>query len=197
MTQNTKNLPIRTFIAIESNTELKNLVIENIEKLKRMGFKSNWTKKENIHLTMLFLGNLSVQKIAEIAYKLGERISGFPTFVYSVDKLGYFKFKESPKVIWVGVSGKQTLHGLYKEVKSSVLKCGLDVKNEEFVPHITVGRVKKHPEHWEKLIGSMQFEPIKVPVNSIGIYSSQLTKTGPIYTKMYTIDFEGGVIING
>jgi len=187
----------RTFIALESNKELKALMETLIEKLKKIGFKSNWTKNENVHLTMIFLGNISMQQIAKISYKAGERIFGFPTFTFKVDKLGYFTDNGIPKVLWLNVSGGETLNGLYSEFKKSVIQSDIEISSEAFVPHITVGRVKKHPDYWDHLIKEITFEPIDVPVNSVGLYSSQLKKTGPVYTKLYTIDFEGGVIING
>ncbi|PWJ95400.1 2'-5' RNA ligase [Oceanotoga teriensis] len=188
---------IRTFIAIESNEEQRNLLTDSILKLDRMGFKSNWTKRENIHLTLFFLGNLNMSLIAKLAYKIGERISGFPTFVYTTRGIGYFSFENEPKSIWFGVEEEQILKGLYSEIKKSLLLLNINVKDEKFVPHITLGRVKKHPEHWDTLIKSISFEPIQIPVNSVGIFSSTLTKTGPVYKKLYSIDFEGGVIING
>ena len=188
---------LRTFLAIDGNSELIELQKETIQKLEKTGFKANWAKPENIHLTLFFLGYQTMHSIAEAAYKLGERVSGFPTFVFDVLDLGYFEFKEEPKVIWYGVSEVKKLTGLYSEIKSGLISSGLDMKSETFVPHITVGRVKKCPEHWKNIIETINFESIKIPVSSVGIYSSKLTKSGPIYTKLYTIDFEGGVIING
>lgn len=193
---NNKNA-LRTFLAIDSNDELKELQEETLSKLDRMGFKANWTKPENIHLTLFFLGNQTMHNLAEIAYKLGERISGFPTFVFDVYEIGFFEFKNEPKIIWFGVSEEKKLNGLYNESKGSLINAGLDVKEEHFVPHITVGRIKNYPEHWKSLLKSISFESIRIPVDSIGIYSSKLTKKGPIYSKLYSIDFEGGVVING
>jgi len=188
---------VRTFVAIEPNETLKILLTDTIEKLKRMGFNGNWIKPENIHLTLFFLGNLDMHKIADVAYKMGERISGFPTFVYDVEKLGYFAKDGVLKALWFGVHGGKTLEGIYSEVKRSIIFNSIDVSKETFVPHITVGRIKKYPDHWKALLGSIDFEKIEIPVDSVGLYSSKLTKKGPIYKKMYTIDFEGGVIING
>lgn len=188
---------LRTFVAIETNDKLKILLTDTIEKLKKMGFKGNWTKPENLHLTLFFLGNLNIHKIADVAYKMGERISGFPTFVYEITKLGYFAQEDNLKSLWFEVHGEKTLEGIYSEVKKSIIYSSIDVSNEIFIPHITVGRIKKYPEHWKTLLESIEFEKIEVSVDSVGLYSSTLTKRGPIYKKMYTIDFEGGAIING
>ncbi len=54
--------------------------------------------------------------------------------------------------------------------------CEFEVKENVFTPHITIGRVKNYPKHWKELLSSTSFEEIKVFVNSIEIYSSELTK---------------------
>lgn len=188
---------VRSFIAIETNEELENSLNELIEKLERMGFKANWTRTKNIHLTLFFLGDQKMEKIAELAYKIGERVSGFPTFHFNINKIGYFENSSIPKVLWLGIEEEQSLIGLSEEIKKVLSISNLEFKNDIFVPHITVGRVKSNPNHWKELIKTINFDQIRVYVNSIGIYSSELTRKGPIYKKLYTVDFEGGVIING
>lgn len=188
---------VRSFIAIETNKELEKGISDLIEKLKRMGFKANWTQVKNVHLTLFFLGDQKISKIAHLAYKIGERLSGFPTFIFKIQRIGFFENNNVPRVLWLGIKDEPTLVGLYEEIKKVIKINEIDTKEGDFVPHITVGRIKEYPNHWQELLNSLDFEEIKVFVNSIGIYSSTLTKKGPIYNKLYTVDFEGGVIING
>ena len=114
-----------------------------------------------------------------------------------MENLGFFERNSIPKVLWLGIREDSTLNGLYEEIKTVLKICDFEVKDNIFKPHITIGRVKNYPKHWKELISTTSFEEIKVHVNSIEIFSSVLTKNGPIYNKLYTIDFEGGVIING
>jgi len=65
-----------------------------------------------------------------------------------------------------------------------------------FVPHITLGRVKYSPERWESLIEDISTTKITVPVDSVTIYSSTLTPAGPIYKWLYRVKFEGGLVKN-
>ncbi len=188
---------VRTFIALESSKELGNLLDDTIDKLVKKGFKATWTKTSAAHLTLIFLGDMSMKKIAEMAYKIGSRISGFPTFIYNVSKVGYFEYNSLPRVIWLGVNGGPTLSGLYKEICKAITGAGINLKNEEFIPHISVGRMKFSPKDWKKILETITFEPLSVGASSVGIYSSTLTSDGPIYKKLYKVDFEGGVIING
>ena len=188
---------VRSFIAIETNQKVKKTSDELIEKLKRMGFRASWTKTSNTHLTLFFLGDQNITKLAQLAYKIGDRLAGFPTFHFYVEKLGFFERNSIPRVLWLGIREDTTLNGLYEEIKKVLKMCEFEVKEKVFTPHITIGRVKNYPKHWKELLSSTSFEEIKVFVNSIEIYSSELTKNGPMYNKLYTIDFEGGVIING
>ncbi|MBM7560116.1 RNA 2',3'-cyclic phosphodiesterase [Marinitoga litoralis] len=194
---NNKNKHLRTFIALDVNESVQGILRDTILKLERMGFKGNWTKPENLHLTLHFLGDTPVTKITEVAKRMEERIVGFPTFAFNVDKIGYFKSNNHPRVIWMGVEGGNTLKQLHNEIIKSLKLSNIQVTEEEFTPHLTVGRIKKAPEFWEKLIKVLDIERVIVPVSAVHIYSSTLTRTGPIYKKMYSIDFEGGMIING
>jgi 2'-5' RNA ligase len=196
---NNKNKHLRTFIALDVNESVKTILRDTIIKLERMGFKGNWTKPENVHLTLYFMGDTPITKITEIAKRMEERITGFPTFAFNVNKIGYFKNRNLPRVIWLGVEGGNTLKQLHNEVIKSLKLSNIQVTESEimFQPHLTVGRIKRAPDFWEKLIKVLDVESVIVPVSAVHIYSSTLTKTGPIYKKMYTIDFEGGMIING
>jgi len=49
---------VRTFIAIDVNPEIREVAQEVIDKLISMGFKATWTKPENLHLTLFFLGEM-------------------------------------------------------------------------------------------------------------------------------------------
>ena len=196
---NNKNKHLRTFIALDVNQSVRDILRDTIIKLERMGFKGNWTKPENVHLTLYFMGDTYISKITEVAKRMEERITGFPTFAFNVNEVGYFKTRNFPRVIWLGVEGGNTLKQLHSEVIKSLKLSNIQVTDNEvdFHPHLTVGRIKKVPDFWEKLIKVIDVENVIVPVSAVHIYSSTLTKNGPIYKKMYTIDFEGGMIING
>lgn len=187
---------VRSFIAIETNQKVKKTLDELVEKLKRMGFRATWTKTDNTHLTF-FLGDQKISKLAQLAYKIGDRLAGFPTFHFYVENLGFFERNSIPKVLWLGIREDTTLNGLYEEIKTVLKICDFEVKDNIFKPHITIGRVKNYPKHWKELISTTSFEEIKVHVNSIEIFSSVLTKMD-----LYTISciqsiLRGGVIING
>jgi len=186
---------MRTFIAIDVTDELKRKTEEVIEKLMRRGFRANWVKPENLHLTLFFLGEMQETDVEEMTKKLCDRIRGFPSFSFDVGGINFFRRGRGPRVIWVAVERNPALQKLYEELKAELLKYGYMKETEDkFVPHITIARVKHYPEMWEKLIKDVQIEKSTVPVSSFTVYSSKLTPNGPIYTPVHKCDFERGMI---
>jgi len=189
---------MRTFIAIDVNDEVRRVSEEIVEKLMRRGFRANWVKPENVHLTLFFLGEMEEEKVEEMARHLCDRVRGFPSFSFTIKGLNFFKKGRMPRVIWLSVEKNPALSKLYEELKAELLKHSFlkDVE-ERFVPHITIARVKQTPEMWEKLISDISVESIVVPVSTFTIYSSTLTPEGPIYRWVYKCDFERGLMSSG
>ncbi len=189
---------MRTFIAIDVNDEVRKASEEIVEKLMRRGFRANWVKPENVHLTLFFLGEMEESQVDEMAKHLCERVRGFPSFSFSVKGVNFFRKGRLPRVIWMSVEKTPALVKLYDELKAELVKHGfLKEPDERFVPHITIARVKQSPDMWEKLISDITVEPILVSVSTFTIYSSTLTPEGPIYKWVYKCDFERGLIKNG
>jgi len=183
---------MRTFIAIETNQKVREIAQGIIDKLARRRFVATWVKPENIHLTLFFLGEISEDTAFQISDRLKKRLLGFPSFYLKVERFGYFKGRNNkPRVFWLGVKEDQRLSALYKEILSELQKFSFDFQ-ENFAPHITIGRVKSIPPKWKSLVSDLNYDPIIVPVDKVNIYSSKLTPDGPIYTIFSEIKFEGG-----
>jgi 2'-5' RNA ligase len=90
--------------------------------------------KENYHLTLRFF---SASKPSDLAC-LMERIQ-FDSFSFSLEGVGVFPNLENPRVIWVGVAQKQ----IFRLLSSHLDDIFPSDKNSEFIPHVTIARLKK------------------------------------------------------
>jgi len=188
---------VRTFIAIDVNPEIREVAQDVIDKLISMGFKATWTKPENLHLTLFFLGEMDEKVVDSMAHALQKRLQGFPSFSTDLAGFGYFKFKHSPRVLFLKLEPTKSLQRLFLEMKSELNKNKIKYDEQgNFVPHVTLGRVKEYPNDWEKLVEGIQTPKITLVVDGITIYSSTLTPQGPIYKWVYKLKFEGGLIKN-
>ncbi|QTA38148.1 RNA 2',3'-cyclic phosphodiesterase [Thermosipho ferrireducens] len=188
---------MRTFIALDINNDVKQTANDTISKLMRMGFKASWVKPENMHLTLFFLGDVRESLIDNMAEHLNKRLAGFPSFSIEISGFGYFRFRNRPRVVFLKVVPSKALQTLYLEMRSELKKLKIPFDDQgNFVPHITLGRVKESPEKWENLLKGITVPKILVAVDSFTIYSSTLTPRGPIYNWIYRSKFEGGLMKN-
>ena len=96
----------RLFVAIHVPDAVKARLVESQRELKTAaGDSVRWTSPEQLHLTLLFLGNVEVselgnlQRAFENASREGERMR------LSLEGLGCFPNARRPRVIWAGVQG--------------------------------------------------------------------------------------------
>ena len=88
----------------------------------------------------------------------------------------------NPKIIHIKVNeiGDGNIIRLQKELRRGLLNLGLEVDDRNWVPHITIGRVKDYGLKFS--IPNMQIEPIEWEVNSIDLMGSELRPAGPEYS---------------
>ena len=123
-----------------------------------------WTKPENIHITLDFLGYVSDEEILEIFETTKETASKHKSFEVRITKICYGPpEKMPPRMIWA---------------------MGDKIREFNIVPHITLGRIKtwqwKQIEPEERPEVSEEID-LSFEVNSIEIVESVLGRGGPKY----------------
>ena len=122
---------MRLFIAIGLSDEMKASVTAYLHELKQAGVKGRYVPKENLHLTLAFIGETSEkEKIIEAMKSVSVR-----PFQLSLSGAGNFG-----DLYWVGLRGTQALAALVKEVRGALDRAGIPHDGKDFLPHITVVR---------------------------------------------------------
>ncbi|MBI2124385.1 RNA 2',3'-cyclic phosphodiesterase [Candidatus Pacearchaeota archaeon] len=169
---------MRAFIALELSEEAK-AEIERIQKeLKKQNlFEGKLTEKENLHLTLKFLGEIDEAKIEEVKKKL--RVIKFPAFKAELGEAGVFS-EDFVRIVWIKLDGN--VMGLQKEVDSALK--GLFKPEFRFMSHLTIARVKNVNDKKRLLdyLSSAKIKRIEFSVLGFALKSSVLTEKGPIYS---------------
>lgn len=181
---------IRCFIAIPIAQEIKEELISLQEQLKKAEAQVKWVKPDSIHLTLKFMGNVPRNKIISVTKIIKEIAHKKEWFEISLDTLGAFPSIKKPRVIWVGLRDPQKrMKQLAQELDRRLFSIGLPKEEKEFVPHLTLGRVKKL-DNRDKLVEIMSSLKVvfagKMLVTKINLMKSQLTPAGPIYSVIST-----------
>lgn len=181
---------IRAFIAVD----LDDLVIEKIcnvvEILKPRITEIRWLRKENLHLTLKFLGNIAESQVEPIAAALRHPVELFSPCTISAKGLGVFPDFRRPKILWVGLTGDQLVQ-LAAEIESALMPLGFTPENRAFTPHLTIGRWREGSRPAKNLrqeIDSLNdFEFGACAVRQIVLFQSVLKPEGASYSELRTI----------
>jgi 2'-5' RNA ligase len=187
---------IRSFIAIELPREIKLLLARIQNQLKSEGqVPVKWVNPEIIHLTLKFLGNIDAAITGEITGALQEAARGMHPFTIEIGGLGVFPNPARVQVVWIGLTGDVDKIGqLQRRIDSSLTPLGFKPETRFFTPHLTLARVRDRaaPEQRQKLgrlITDIQCESSgSLKVDAVYLMKSQLTREGPIYTRIGSIN---------
>lgn len=177
---------MREFLAIEIENHLK----DNIQKIQDTikdtnSCKINYVKTENIHLTLKFFGEINERKEKQIIKIVEKTINDYKHYTIKLAKIGAFPNIKRPRVIWTGIKDKHNVTiNLIKELDNEFNKIGFK-KERDYVPHITIGRVKEihDKELLNETLKELKNEYVgKLEIKSLSLKESQLTPNGPIYT---------------
>lgn len=176
---------MRTFVAVE----LTNLdLLESIKKIQtEMRIDAKAVKLENIHFTILFLGEVSEEQVQKVQDALNS--IEFSPFEVSFVGVGAFPKPKFPRVVWVGIDelGGENLSNLAKKVEYALAPLGF--KNDKpFKPHITIFRIKNKVGDITKDLS--RFEDVEFgsqKISEIKFKKSVLTSDGPIYSDLQVV----------
>ncbi|MEM2006735.1 MAG: RNA 2',3'-cyclic phosphodiesterase [Sulfolobales archaeon] len=178
---------IRLFVAVEiENTESWRRIIEFRDAIASCSIDSGIkpVEDENIHITLRFIGEVSESYLPRIVGCL-RVVENFKKFHISVHGAGAFPNTAKPRVVWVGVKdGAEVLKNIRNSFESC-LKTIAKEDHEEFIPHITVARIKGRykPDCLATCLRRYEFVDFGIsPVTQVKLKRSQLTPKGPIYT---------------
>ena len=110
----------RVFVAINLPENIKNKLVEYQE--KRPDLPVRWTKKENLHITLMFLGYLIDEELLEVCNITKEIALKNQSFSINLKKIIYGPPKKiPPRLVWVEGEKSEELGKLQKDLENSFL----------------------------------------------------------------------------
>ena len=174
---------MRLFIALNIPEEIRKKLYEEAVLLKKEGmFEGKVTGKDNLHLTLKFLGDVEEEKVGEIK----ERLNGISLGKFDVMLGGLGVFDENfVRIIWASLLGVEELQG---EVDRVLL--GMFPREERFMGHVTIARVKNVKEKRSLIdrLKVVRLDNFKFRVESFELMKSELSKSGPEYEVLEKIE---------
>jgi 2'-5' RNA ligase len=167
---------MRLFVALP----IPRAVADNIMLIQGGVPGARWQSREQLHLTLRFIGEVDGRDAA----MLDDALAGIeaPAFDLQLHGVGQFGNRQ-PHALWAGVRNSEALEHLQRKVDNAIRRVGQPQDAHKFMPHVTLARLR-NPDGGkmiEWLTHHALFTSAEFHVDAFHLYSSRLTSDGSVY----------------
>jgi len=179
---------MRLFTAIGFDSATRQSLLRIQQDLRQVCVKGNFTVLDNLHLTLVFLGETSRNRLSDIIQAM-DGVS-VPSFSVSFDTVGFFK-RKGRDIWWIGPQRNETLFSLYTALANRLCANGFIIDSSPFSPHLTIARevLLRKVEDEKNPCGSIP--PITTLVHNFSLMESSRMDGKLTYTPLYTRELPG------
>src|SRR3954469_9032749 len=169
----------RLFIALSPPEAVRNALVALPEPIPGI----NWTRPEQLHVTLRFLGDVPTDQIEPMITRLAAvRVA---PFILPVETLGAFPPTRPRRILWIGTgTGHPRLFQLRQRIDDALLASGLQLDVRTFHPHVTLARSTENAapaiSHWLHAHRATAAPPFRV--EAFDLYASELRPSGAVHT---------------
>lgn len=160
---------MRLFIAIRLSPPVLTALAEVQEELGSRGAKGRFVRREDLHLTLAFLGE--TDRVGDARTAMAEVCGGGP-FPLTLSGCGRFG-----DLLWAGAADSRPLTDLAAQLCSALLRRDFVLEDRDFVPHITLCRRYQGPDP--------AIPRRTMTVTHISLMRSDRGRAGAVYTELF------------
>ncbi len=178
---------VRAFLAIDIDEEAvrRNLVEMQILASK-MGADLKLVESENIHMTIRFLGDVTLNMVDKVYEEMKE--VQFKPFSVKICGLGVFPNLSNPRILWAGITeGADQLKSVFTQLEPRLQALGFTPDPKGFSPHLTIARVRsaRNKANLADLVmKNVKFDFGTVAAQCLRLKRSELKPPGPVYSTL-------------
>lgn len=171
---------MRLFVAVNFPSETVEALYEKVLCLKNQASALVPSRKENLHLTIAFIGE------TDVVEKAKKTIADIEHSAFEITLSGIGKFpRDAGDIYWVGLKrdeGLVRLTELSADISDRLRKSGFEIEKREFSPHVTLARqvmINGEPR--------IKMPPHTVRVERVSLMSSERIKGKLTYTEIFAV----------
>ncbi len=187
------SLEIRAFICVDLPAAVRRRAEELQRRLATCGADVNWVRKENLHLTLRFLGEISRHQLESACAGTKRAAAGVEAFQLRFSGSGCFPSERHPKVVWVGLAEiPQAILNLHVGIEQELVQAGFPCEERPFSPHLTLGRVRssRNSSRLVERLSATEFNSETFLVREVVVMKSELKSSGAVYTPIERVELK-------
>jgi RNA 2',3'-cyclic 3'-phosphodiesterase len=180
---------VRLFVAADVDAPSRAAMAAEQRRLRtaaERGSPLRWVRPEQLHLTLVFLGEVDDVRADEAVAAIGQPVDQPPIDLVFAGQ-GVFPPRGAPRALWIGLgSGDAELRALQRVLAERVARLGLPLESRPFSPHLTIGRWKASRPSDRTIVASAFHDRIvaRTRVDHATLYRSRISSAGPTYTEL-------------
>ena len=169
---------MRLFISLDLDEEAQERLVQLQDRLAALACRANLSRRENLHLTLAFLGEVSSHRLPAL-YRAMDAVPMEP-LTLTFRRVGSFR----GGLWWAGAEESPRLMGLQRELTRQLAAQGFRLEERRFVPHITLAR---EVAVQGSLSGAaLEFAPFSTQVQRMSLMQSERVRGVLTYTQLYS-----------
>ncbi|MCP4250103.1 MAG: RNA 2',3'-cyclic phosphodiesterase [bacterium] len=183
---------MRLFVAIELDRRVKDSLTGVQARLGEFDGDVRWTRPEQMHLTVKFLGEVPDDQVEAVCVAAGTVAQGVDPFDIALDSCGCFPPRGRVRIVQVGMVDEagcvQRCHDLCEQAYEAL---GFPCEQRAYTPHLTVGRVREDRSNGRLRERADRIRPqaARQRVAALCVVQSLLSKGGAQYNNLVRHDF--------
>ena len=172
----------RGFLAVAPPAAALRWTESVVDSARRTDDGLRWTRPEQWHLTLQFLGR--VDESDSLTDSLTESVRGIPAFTLQLGGAGAFPAAAVASAVWLGVStGAAELGALAGAIAAATAPLGFVADDRPFRPHLTVARADRAFDA-RALVERLWTGPAGPPftVDRVVLFESETRSGGAVHT---------------
>jgi 2'-5' RNA ligase len=185
----------RLFVAIELPAGTRKRLQQHINRLQESvpDARASWSREENLHLTLKFLGETPVARVEALSQATKRVASEGLPFELIVGGCGAFPPRGQPRVLWVGIADVSGQLGkLQQTLEDECAQAGFAREQRPFHPHLTIARLRK--PHGSRQLAALHeeigFEAETVGASALAVVRSELRSEGSRHSVISRHEFQ-------
>jgi 2'-5' RNA ligase len=177
---------VRLFVALEIPEDVRAAIAIFMRESKALDTSWKWTRPENLHVTLKFLGEIPHETLDAVRGALRGVPAEWP-MPMQFRGVGFFPNAGRPRVLWARIEAPESLAALAARISEALAGVGVPREERAFTPHLTLARNeggKLSPQLREALQknSTKRFGAANAP--GFHLFESKLKSTGAEYTTL-------------
>lgn len=185
----------RVFVSINPPIEIKKEISSYIKNLSSKYKEIDWVEPDNFHITLFFLGSADEDKIAKVTAISKLLLKNHKIFSARFTSPEIFPSVLLADLIWLRSSGSFDLLNLQQKIVSQLKINGINFEEKPFIPHATLGRVKKtikNPDQLLKDLSKINLDSFLI--SHIDVMESISLRNKSLYKVLFRVPLENSIV---